>query len=219
MSYIKDKRLEAFSSIEHGFGNAETAWPDNGILLQQRHTNNVVVIDDLSMNYLPVADAMLTALPEVILGIKTADCLPLLLYNPEVKVIGAIHAGWRGLANKIIMNTIDKLCTFYNTKPEFTYIAVGPGICGNCYEVGTEVINSINNATGTKGAFRKTSGDKGMLDTRLIAVMQIEAAGVPASHLSQVNLCTRCSPGFHSHRAGSTGRQVSYIKILSRCLL
>jgi purine-nucleoside/S-methyl-5'-thioadenosine phosphorylase / adenosine deaminase len=214
MNYIKNSILEAFAGIDHGFGTASTPWPGDIILLQQKHTNNVVVIDDLPISYLPDADAVLTKMPGITLGVKTADCLPLLVYNPVVKVIGAIHAGWRGLANKIVFNAVDELCTFYKTVPEHSYFVIGPGICGNCYEVGPDVIDSINSATCVKGAFRHTSWGKGLLDNAAIAKRQIEAAGVPSDHISHVNLCTRCSPGFHSHRAGSKERQVSYIKIL-----
>jgi YfiH family protein len=213
MSYLKAGNLERFSSIEHGFGTASSLWPEDIILMSQRHTNNVVIIEDDTVNFIPVADAMLTKTPNKLLGVKTADCLPILLYNPVTKVAGVIHAGWRGLVNMVILNTMDKLRTFYDADPGSTYFSIGPGICKNCYEVGMEVIDSINTVIEVKDAFRQTSKDQGLLDTRSIAERQIQTAGVPASNISHVNLCTRCSPGFYSHRAGSKDRQVSYIKI------
>ncbi len=214
MSYIKADNLVQFSSVEHGFGTSDSPWPEDIILMSQKHTNNVIIIEDEDGAYIPIADAMLTRIPNKVLGVKTADCLPILLYNPAAKVVGVIHAGWRGLANGVVFNTIDKMNAFYNAKPESTYFAIGPGICKNCYEVGVEVINSINAITEVKDAFTRTSKSKGMLDTRAIADRQIQAAGVPESNIFHVNLCTRCSPGFYSHRAGSKERQVSYIKIL-----
>lgn len=213
MSYLKASNLERFSEIEHGFGTKEDQWPKDIILLSQRHTNNVVIIDEEYMNFIPIADAMLTKLPDKILGVKTADCIPILLYNPKANVVGVIHAGWRGLANMIIQNTIDKLKTFYAATPEDTIFSIGPAICKNCYEVGIEVYESINTVINIEDAFRKTSKGKGLLDTRLIAQKQIQSLGIPASNISHIDLCTRCSTKFHSHRAGSTGRQVSYIKI------
>ena len=214
MSYIEDRLLSGFAGIEHGFGNAGAPWPMDIILLQQKHTNNVVKIDDFPISYLPVADAMLTNVPGIALGIKTADCLPILLYDPAVQAVGAIHAGWRGLANGVILNAIDRLCTSYQTAPGHLYAAIGPAICRDCYEVGTEVVDSIGTVTEIKDAFRPTSPGKGFLGTAAIAVKQIQAVGVPPSHLSHIDLCTRCSPGFHSYRAGSRERQISYIRIL-----
>ncbi|MGC8580244.1 MAG: peptidoglycan editing factor PgeF [bacterium] len=214
MSYLKADNLERFTTIDHGFGTAEDPWPEDIILLSQRHTNNVVIIDDEYMDFIPVADAMLTKLPDKVLGIKTADCLPILLYNPEANVVGVIHAGWRGLANMIIYNTIDKLQTFYNAQPSETFFSIGPGICKDCYEVGIEVYESINAVIDIRDAFKKTAKDKGLLDMRTIAQRELQSSGVPVSNISHINLCTKCSPNFYSHRAGSTGRQVSFIKII-----
>ena len=213
MSYLKDGNFERFSSLEHGFGTADALWPGDIILMSQKHTNNVILLEDGYGADVQVADAMLTGIPAKRLGVKTADCLPILLYNPRSKVAGVIHAGWRGLANAIILNTIEKLRTFYNALPENTYFSVGPGICKNCYEVGTEVVDRINAVIEVNGAFRQTTQQTGMLDTRAIAERQILSAGVPLSNISHVNFCTRCSPGFHSHRAGSKERQVSFIRI------
>jgi YfiH family protein len=214
MSYLKADNLERFSTIEHGFGTAEDPWPDDIILMSQRHTNNVVIIEHEIISYLPVADAMLTHLPDKLIGVKTADCLPILLYNPDINVIGVIHAGWRGLSNMIIYNTIEKLRTFYNASLNHTYFSIGPAICKNCYEVGMEVVSSIS-STGIdlNGTLKKVAKDKVLLNTREVAHRQLHACGVPDSNISHINLCTKCSPGFHSHRAGSKERQVSYIKL------
>ncbi len=213
MRSIRDRLLGSFTGIDHGFGSAQTATPPDVVLLQQRHTNIVMVIDDTTLDRQQTADAMLTNIPEIAIGIKTADCLPILFYDPDVSAIGAIHAGWRGLANRVISGAIERLCTAYAAAPGHLYAAIGPAICRNCYEVGAEVTDSIARVTDLRGVFRQTSAGKGLLDTTAIALRQMEAAGIPASHLSAVGLCTHCSGGFHSYRAGSTGRQVSYIRL------
>ncbi len=213
MSYLKADNLQQFPGIDHGFGTADSVWPESIILVSQRHTNTVFIVGDEPLETIPVADALLTTVPHKLLGIKTADCLPILLYNPVHKVAGAIHAGWRGLANGVILNTLDKLRSFYGAGPELTYVSIGPGICRNCYEVGSEVAGHINEAIPVGDAFRLTSGGKGLLDTRTIAERQLCAAGVPRSNIVHIPLCTRCSPGFYSHRAGSDHRQVSYIAL------
>lgn len=213
MNYLKAQNLQQFTSLEHGFGTADAPWPDGIILVSQRHTNTVFIVGDQPLGPVPVADALLTSVRHRILGIKTADCLPILLYNPVSNVAGVIHAGWRGLANAVILNTMETLRSVYAAAPELTYCSIGPGICKNCYEVGREVAERINEVTPVGDAFRQTSGDKGMLDTRTIAQRQLSAAGVPLSSIFHIPLCTRCSPGFHSHRAGSQERQVSYIAL------
>lgn len=215
MSYLKADNLKIFSTIDHGFGTAQDPWPQQVILMSQRHTNKVLIIGEEIMDYLPIADAMLTNLPDRVLGVKTADCLPILLYNTDANVVGVIHAGWRGLANMIIHNTVQRLQTFYRASSAHTYFSIGPAICKNCYEVGMEVVESISTSgTDLNGTFKKISRNKVLLDTREIADRQIQACGVPASNIFHINLCTRCSPGFHSYRAGSNERQVSYIKLL-----
>jgi len=81
------------------------------------------------------ADALITATPGIALGVATADCLPLTLYDPEHHACGIIHAGWRGLVGNIIQNTIALMKSTWNTNPELLHITIGAaaGVC--CYEV------------------------------------------------------------------------------------
>ena len=104
-------------------------------LLQTHSTHCINVDNDITRN----ADAAITHEPNRVLAIMTADCLPIMLCNQEGNEIGAIHAGWRGLVNGIIENSIAKL----KSHPTQLLAWIGPSICQACYEVGDEVRRAI----------------------------------------------------------------------------
>ncbi len=104
--------------------------------LEQTHSNHCVVIETDSNR---IADASVTRKPNIVLAILTADCLPIVITNKQGSEIAAIHAGWRGLANGIIENTIAKI-----QSPSDHLIAwIGPSICFHCYETGEEVLTAF----------------------------------------------------------------------------
>ena len=113
------------------------------IIPHQTHSNNVLVIDEDFMSASPSdkiealygVDASITHLKDVFLCATTADCVPILLYDKELQVIAAIHAGWKGIVSDIIENTITKMEEVYNTKPSHIIAAIGPSISQKNYEV------------------------------------------------------------------------------------
>ena len=88
------------------------------------------------------ADSLITKIPNIILGILTADCAPLLLYDYKSKIIAAIHIGRRGAKNKIIMNTINQMVSMW-TNTSHILAAIGPCIGYNSYEVGEELLQEF----------------------------------------------------------------------------
>ncbi|MFN7038160.1 MAG: peptidoglycan editing factor PgeF [Alphaproteobacteria bacterium] len=104
------------------------------IILNQIHSNNVLVIDkpltEDKLNY----DAIVTNVPKIVLGIRTADCVPILFYDPLNKVISAAHAGWRGAFSGIIQNTISEMLKL-GAKEENILASIGPCIRQESYEV------------------------------------------------------------------------------------
>lgn len=100
--------------------------------LEQTHSNHCIVIEEDDHRQ---ADASVTQQSNTVLAIMTADCLPIVLTNKEGTEIGAIHAGWRGLANGVIESTLAKM----NASPADIMAWVGPAICHRCYETGEEV--------------------------------------------------------------------------------
>jgi len=116
--------------------NILCAAPDNLITLYQKHTNIAVVAEKpWARSELPEADAMVTAVPGLAIGVLTADCAPVLFCDPEARVVGAAHAGWRGALSGVVEATVDAM-TGLGAKPERIRAVVGPAISQGAYEVG-----------------------------------------------------------------------------------
>ena len=113
--------------------------PNRLITLRQVHSANVIVVSDPSevITNRPKADAMVTGLPNIALGILTADCAPVLLAEPESSIIGAAHAGWKGALSGVIENTISEMQKL-GARRENIIACVGPCIAQESYEVGPE---------------------------------------------------------------------------------
>lgn len=109
--------------------------PDKLVTLQQSHTNKVVIVDEPweHSNRLE-GDALVTNKPDLILGIITADCVPILLADPEARVIAAVHAGWQGATTGIIKNTLTQMKNL-GAHPRHVRAAIGPCIWQESYEV------------------------------------------------------------------------------------
>jgi len=117
--------------------------PSNLKTINQTHSNIALVIEDPSIDTSNTqADSLITKIPNIILGILTADCAPLLLYDYKSNIIAAIHVGRRGAKNRIIMKTINKMVTM-GTNTSNILAAIGPCIGYNSYEVGEELLQEF----------------------------------------------------------------------------
>ncbi|MEF3191160.1 MAG: peptidoglycan editing factor PgeF [Campylobacterales bacterium] len=154
-------------------------------------------------------DALITQTPGVALGILTADCVPILLYDPIHQAIGAIHAGWRGTALQITTKTIHAMQHHFGSIPSHLHAFIGPAIGPCCYEVGAETAS----ACGCHGASH--------LDLKELNRQQLLAAGVADEAITVSNLCTSCRNDIlFSHRAdgGKSGRLLSVIAMRPSCV-
>ena len=156
------------------------------------------------------------------LGVKTADCVPILLEarndDGEVIAVSAVHAGWRGTASLIAKNAVDMLCELGANK-EYIYVAIGPCIDECCYEVGIDFVNEINQKLGqnyeNKHIKRKENGSfyanlKGMNVDILLS------AGVPNDNIDVSEHCTCCNLDlFYSHR-GQKGTRGALMSVISK---
>jgi len=148
-------------------------------------------------------DAMVTDIPDILLMIQVADCVPLLLYDPKQKVIAAAHAGWRGTVLEIARNTVNSMVKRFKSDPAYIYVGIGPSIGPCCYEVGHEVIREASKD------LIKTRNGKNYFDLWEANKSQLIEAGIPASNIEISRICTHCnSDTFFSSRAGGgvTGR-------------
>jgi len=119
------------------------AAPSNLLTAYQKHTNNAVVAEKpWAKNKIPEADAIVTAVPGLAIGVLTADCAPVLFCDPHARIVGAAHAGWRGALSGIVEATVDAM-TGLGAKPERIRAVVGPTISQGAYEVGQDYMERI----------------------------------------------------------------------------
>jgi YfiH family protein len=177
----------------------------------QKHTDKIVLLE--SSRETKVADAIVTKETGVLIGVQVADCVPILIYEREKGVIGAVHAGWRGTAAGILKKTLVMIMERYVCGPKSFYVAVGPSIKGCSYAVDHDVCDSVIKATG-EGDYYSKKGGKYFLDLSSANTYQALSLGIPESNIWVSDECTYCNPHkFYSYRyaKGSTGRQAAFI--------
>jgi len=163
-------------------------------------------------------DALWTDVPGAGVGVRTADCVPVLIALPGVPAVAAVHAGWRGLAAGILDAAVRALAgRFGEDAPRRLVAAAGPCARGCCYEVGDDVAERLSRLPGG-GRFVRRRGPGGpwTADLQALAVEGLAAAGLAPARVEGAGPCTVCSPRFRSFRRERTltGHQASFIYIL-----
>jgi hypothetical protein len=181
-------------------------------LLDQVHQDKVFLLKGPAL-CLPSPleyDAQMTNVPNIFLGILTADCIPIFLVDRKKKVIAAIHAGRQGTALHITRKVLKKMNQEFGCLPQDLLIALGPSIGSCCYEIDEKTYSpeweSFSTAAG---------GGKWMVDLARINIAQIENEGVKKDQIFWIDLCTGCHRDlfFSNRKEGKTGRQLSFIGI------
>lgn len=176
----------------------------------QTHSCNVGVVgreDDIFEN----TDALITNTPGLCISVMSADCVPVLLADPVKRVIGAVHAGWKGTVGKVASNTVRAMAERYGSRPSDIVAAIGPSISPKVYEVGEEVIAAVVQAFGSKEGLveRVTEDGKGYLNLWEANRRQLTEAGVREENIEVAGICTYENPeDFFSARrsANKAGR-------------
>lgn len=127
---------------------------DSLLLPRQVHETRILAVDDGFLKQpAPVrearmdgVDTLLTDLPHVCIGVSTADCIPLFLFDPEHRAVAAVHAGWRGTVKRIVSLAVEVMRERYATRPECLRAVIGPGISLQAFEVGPEVYEAFSQA-------------------------------------------------------------------------
>src|SRR5579863_7650956 len=125
--------------LDHGFGLRDSAMPAGIRTVKQIHSCTVLDAAEVAEE----GDALISDLAGVSVGVKTADCVPILLVDPSIPAVAAIHAGWRGSAENIVAAAVRQMAARWKTRPESLRAAIGPSIGPCCYEVGDEVANQF----------------------------------------------------------------------------
>lgn len=163
-------------------------------------------------------DALTGNLDNLLIGVKTADCVPVLIGDTKTGAYSAIHAGWRGTVESIVIKSIEKMRENYGTQTEDLVCAIGPAASGKNYEIGQDVIDAFaNNFPNSTHLFQPTRENHAKIDLHLANQEQLLSVGVNAESISVAPLCTiERTDLFFSYRVekrqfGKTGRLLSVI--------
>jgi YfiH family protein len=215
VSWIEHALLRE-AGVPHGFGTRGS--PPRGDVRRPVQVHGAAVLSADSGFALGEADASVATRPGVVVGVVTADCVPVLV-AAGTAAVAAVHAGWRGLARGVIPRALEAL---YAAAPGASLVAaIGPSIGPCCYEVDAPVIEAMRERFGAvaEEALRPARPGHGLLDLRVLARAALVAAGVPADSIGAVAACTRCEgERFHSFRrdGARAGRLLSWIEVPAR---
>lgn len=175
-------------------------------MVRQVHGRRVVALEEApscGMVLVGEADGMLSGLRDLLLVVTAADCVPVYLLDSDSGRLGLLHAGWRGAAAGVLETGLEAMGRS-GSAAERLEVHFGPAICGDCYEVGPEVLR----------AFGRPAAGPGRLDLRAELSLRAREAGVPEEAITVSSWCTRCGADrFHSHRGNpeTAGRMAAYL--------
>ena len=178
------------------------------LLLKQVHGT---VVQEAPWEGTPEADASVAVVPGLLLGIETADCLPVLLVDPRRRAVASAHAGWRGTASGVTSLTVAALVA-RGSDPGDLLAALGPGIGPCCYQVGPELLQAFG--PGSQEFFRPGRHGRPHLDVRAANRKQLLLAGLRAERILSLDDCTFCcSDRYYSFRreGKGAGRMISFV--------
>lgn len=187
--------------------------PDHLLSIHQVHSADVVTVSG-PLAERPRADGMVTATPGVALGVLTADCQPVLFADPQARVIGAAHAGWRGTRDGVLEATVAAMEAL-GAKRENMAAVIGPTISQTAYEVGPEFFESFTDDDPETARFFIAGQDgRYMFDLPAMGLARLRAAGV--GHAEWTRHCTyRDSERFFSFRRTTHAGEADYGRLIS----
>lgn len=203
-------------AIAHVAGNRQTLVEALGVSpvwMRQVHGTRVLTLTDPTVEP-PEADAALTQQSDIACAIMTADCLPVLVADRQARVVGAAHAGWRGLANGVIEQLVNAMTAVPGVTSRDLSVWLGPAIGPNAFEVGQDVVDAfVRRGASLSACFRlhPVNAGKYLADLTALATQILRTLGV--EDITASNLCTYTqSDRFYSYRRQAvTGRMASLI--------
>jgi YfiH family protein len=206
---VRENRLRFVDAVS---GSRETSLRS----VRQVHSNRSMTAAEAAQETTPEADGLMTGQAGMLLGIQTADCIPVLVADPVRRAVAAFHAGWRGTVARIVELGIARMHAEFGSDPADLIAAIGPGIGICCYTVGEEVQAQFGaNFSYAEELFLPIER---AFYLNLVEAnrRQLMAAGLGPEAITAVGGCTACQPEFfYSHRAsgGHTGRMMAVIGI------
>jgi len=182
------------------------------ILMHQTHSNKIAVVKKENLNKKIIADAMITKIKGIFLGVLTADCVPIILYDANNKIIGCIHAGWKGAFSDIIKKTINKIKKI-NTNNKI-YACIGPCIGKKSYEVDLNFYKKfINKSYQNKKYFIKKNNRKKLFNLRRFVADKLVKHNVKLDHINRDTYVEKSN--FFSFRRSCKLQQKDYGRCIS----
>ncbi|MGE5314587.1 MAG: peptidoglycan editing factor PgeF [Acidobacteriota bacterium] len=197
--HVRENRSLFFHELKIGI--EQMAFP------LQHHTANVRIAEHPGTY--EYCDALITKTPNIFIGITTADCVPIMMYDPVTKTAAGIHAGWRGTASKIVKKTIAKMLVLCEVRPANLRVFIGPSASRCCYEVGEDVARQF-----PESVVDRNGDGRFMLDVKEANRIQLAECGIPEAQMEISPLCTITERGmFHSYRreGPNSGRMMAVI--------
>jgi YfiH family protein len=204
---VSNRSSAAYAMGQHGIKDL--------VVFRQVHSTTVVTLTDRPQGVVE-ADAMVTNRPDLLLGILTADCAPVLLADPEAGIVGAAHAGWKGAAGGIVRATVQAMAGL-GADPKNIRAAIGPTISGPNYEVGPETARQIVALDAAAAGHVRVPQGKTREHFDIPGLLMEQLFGAGVGLVSDLGMCTYANPGvFFSHRYAThhgttTGRQIAII--------
>ena len=194
--------------VEHSFGTALASPAPGYRLLHQTHSAKVLEARECGLGV--EGDGLITNERDVFVGVKTADCVPLLIADTVQHAVAAVHAGWRGTLAGIAGLALARMAKTFGSRPQDLVVAIGPSIGVCCFEVGPEVAVEFGEIFPERGDLLQ----KTKIDLREANLRQLLAAGVPGSQIDTDPPCTYCGGAeFYSWRRDRVAGQRMFASI------
>ena len=222
LAYFKGDQTENVAENRRRFLGAIGTEGARIVTARQTHSTERCLIESPEQANAPQpdCDAMITQLSNILLGVQTADCLPILIGDTGSKTIAAIHAGWRGTAGRITERTVADMMLLHGVNTSDCIAALGPSACAECYEVGEDVIERFKKEFGYWRKLLTNFKDNGKahLDVRAANIQQLIFCGFTEDRIHSAEYCTmHQNELFFSYRkeggreAANVGRSLSVI--------
>ena len=243
----REQFVDAISRLHSGGKSPASRIPTKSLVVLQQVHSDIVHVFRQAPARPPRGDAVICGRAGLLLGLQTADCVPILFADTRRQVVAAVHAGWRGTLARIAAKSLGQMRLEFGTKPEDVVAALGPAIGPCCYEVGPEVAQAFAAQFSAAGEWfdgpferlstgeepnplpwltmmppgREPPPERVRLDLRAANRWQLVDAGVAPANIAVSGLCTSCrSDLFFSYRkqGAATGRMLSVIGICANAV-
>jgi len=214
---MREHNLNYPSNIEFEFGKINPSLDGRGMgrvvpLTKQTHSTKIHFLDSVDPDHTYIGDAFFTSTPGIVCLVRTADCLPILVYDNVKMIVGAVHCGWRGTAAHIIKKSISFLKE-KGSRPEDIVALLGPHIRQDCYQVGEDLIEEFEKNGWDISKIIKEKEDKMYLSLTKAALIELNESGVKQDNIRVIKECTFCNKEYNSYRRNPENkeRNINYI--------